>query len=155
MQYEEWVIMSDVRKHPTTLADATRAYVEATSSSVHFLIAENKWMAKELQMAKKGGELITMSAWVELKKAILDEVLSLETVMQALYSKFGIVHKAVVHLNGWKQRSARRACILSNMHTVVDYMQTWTMRYKGAPLHLPKMMKPIAIELKACIQSQI
>ena len=29
------------------------------------------------------------------------------------------------------------------------------MRYKGAPLHLPKMMKPRAVELKAHIQSQI
>ena len=43
-------------------------------------------------MAKQGGDLVTMSARVELKKAILDEVLSLDTVMRALYSKFGIVH---------------------------------------------------------------
>ncbi len=37
-----------VRKHPPALADATKAYVEATSSSVCFLIAENEQMAKEL-----------------------------------------------------------------------------------------------------------
>jgi len=40
------------------------------------------------------------------------------------------------------------------MHIVVDYMKTWTMRYKGAPLHLPKMMKPRMVEMKERIQSQ-
>ena len=47
-QFEERVIVFDVRKHPTTLVDATRAYAEATSSSFHFFIAENEQMAKEL-----------------------------------------------------------------------------------------------------------
>jgi len=42
---------------------------------------------------------------------------------------------------------------MTNLHAVVDYMQEWTMRYKGAPLHLPKMMKFSAVELKAHIQS--
>ena len=50
------MIVSDVRKHPTTLDDATRAYAEATSSNVRFLIVENKKMTKELQMTKQGGE---------------------------------------------------------------------------------------------------
>ena len=90
-----------------------------------------------------------------MKKAILDKVSSLETIMQVLYSKFGTVHKTVVHLNGLQQRSARRARILSNVHTAIDCMKTWTIRYKRAPLHLPKMMKPRAVELKACIRSQI
>ena len=90
-----------------------------------------------------------------MKNEILDEVLSLDTFMRALYSKFGTVHKAVFHLNGRQQRHPRRACILSNVHSVVDYMQTWTMGYKGAPLHLPKMMKPRVVELKARIRSQI
>jgi len=58
-------------------------------------------MAEELQMAKQGGELVITSALAELKKEIIDEVLSLETIMQALYSKFGTVHKVVAHLNGW------------------------------------------------------
>lgn len=44
---------------------------------------------------------------------------------------------------------------MSNLHTIVNRMQTWTMRYKGAPLHLPKMMNPMEGELKARIQSQI
>jgi hypothetical protein len=44
---------------------------------------------------------------------------------------------------------------LKNIHTVVDNMQAWMMKYKGAPLHLPKMMKVRVVELKACIQSQI
>jgi len=42
-----------------------------------------------------------------------------------------------------------------NIHVVVDEMQTWTMKYKGAPLHLPKMMRVNVVELKAHIQSQI
>ncbi len=44
---------------------------------------------------------------------------------------------------------------MEKLHVVVDYIQKWMMRYKGAPLHLPKMLKAIAVELKACIQSQI
>ena len=57
-------------------------------------------MAKELQTTKQG-ELVTKFTLAELKKEILDEVLSLDTVMWALYSKFCTVHKAVVHFNGW------------------------------------------------------
>jgi len=60
-------------------------------------------MVKELQTAKNGGELVIASARVELKKAILDEVLSLDIVMWALYSMFGTMHKAVIHLIGWQQ----------------------------------------------------
>ena len=112
-------------------------------------------MAKELQVAKKGGDFVTMSTWAELKKAILDEVLCLDIVMRALYSKFGTVHKAFIHLNGWQQRCAKRAHILTNIHDFVDYSQTWTMKYKGDPLHLLKMMRPNAVELKAHIRSQI
>ncbi len=52
MWFEEWVIVSDVRKHPYALVDATKAYAKATNSSVRFLIAENERMAKELQVAK-------------------------------------------------------------------------------------------------------
>ena len=61
-QVEERVIVSDMHRHLVALADATRVYVEATSSSVHFLIAENERMAKELQTAKHGEELVTTSA---------------------------------------------------------------------------------------------
>jgi len=38
VKFEERVVMSDLHKHPTTLFDATRAYDEANSLSVHFLI---------------------------------------------------------------------------------------------------------------------
>ena len=44
---------------------------------------------------------------------------------------------------------------MENVNVVVDYMQTWTMRYKADPFHLPKMMKPRAVEQKARIRSQI
>jgi len=40
-----------------------------------------------------------------------------------------------------------------NVHDIVDDMQTWMMKYKGAPLHLPKMMTANVVELQACIQS--
>ena len=48
VQYEERVIVFDLRKHPAALADATRAYSEATRSSVCFFIDENERIAKEL-----------------------------------------------------------------------------------------------------------
>ena len=60
-------------------------------------------MAKELQAAKQGGEQVTTSSREELRRAILDEVLPLKTVMWNLYFKFVTVHKIVVHLNGWQQ----------------------------------------------------
>ena len=101
-KFAEWLIVSDMRKHPIALADATRAYAKATSSSVHFLIAENRLMAKELQTTKQGGERVTASARAELNKEILDEVSSLETVMWVLYSKFGTMHKKVLDINSWQ-----------------------------------------------------
>lgn len=94
--------MTDVHKHLAALANATRVYAKATSSSVHFLIAENDRMKKELQKSKQGGDLVTVSTQAKLKKALLDEVLSVDIVMRALYSKFGTMHMAVVHLNGWQ-----------------------------------------------------
>jgi len=81
MKFEERVIVSNVCKNRATLANVTKAYAKVTSSSVRFLITENKCMAKELQAAKQGGEQGTSSAREELKRAILDEVSSLETIM--------------------------------------------------------------------------
>lgn len=48
-----------------------------------------------------------------------------------------------------------KALILSNLHFVVNHMQTWTMRYKGTLLHLLKMIKPRVVDQNAHIQSQI
>jgi len=42
-----------------------------------------------------------------------------------------------------------------NMHDATDGMQTWTMKYKGSPLHLPKMIRFNAVDLKARIRIQI
>ena len=56
------MIMSDMPKHPTALADTTKAYAKATRLSVCFLIAENERMAKALQMTKQGGEFVIASA---------------------------------------------------------------------------------------------
>ena len=41
-QVEKLVIVSNIHKHLAALVDATRVYAKATSSSVHFLIAENE-----------------------------------------------------------------------------------------------------------------
>jgi len=41
------MIMSYVWRHPASLVNAMKAYVEATSSSVKFMIVENERMAKE------------------------------------------------------------------------------------------------------------
>lgn len=90
-----------------------------------------------------------------MRRVIFYEVSSLETVMRKLYFRFVTVHKSFVHLSGWKQCYARRECILSDLHTTVDHMQIWKIRYKGAPFHMPKMMKPSAVNLKACIRSKI
>ena len=49
---KERVIVSDVRRHPTAMADETKAYVEATSSNVNLLLVENDKMANELQAAR-------------------------------------------------------------------------------------------------------
>jgi len=84
VQFEEKVIVFNVRRHPAALADATRAYAEATSSSVRFLKAKNEHMAKELQAAKQGEEQLTTSARENFRRAILDEVSSLDTVVQKL-----------------------------------------------------------------------
>lgn len=100
-------------------------------------------------MAKKGGDMMTMSALDKLKNALLDQVLSFDTIMQALYSNFATMHKAVVHLNRWQQQCARRVHTMTNIHAAINDIQTWTMKYKGAPLHLAKMMRPNAVELKA------
>jgi len=68
-------------RHPTALDNATKAYGEATNSSVRFLIDENECMAKELQVGKKGEEKVTACAREELRKVIPDEVSSLKIVM--------------------------------------------------------------------------
>lgn len=45
---EERVMVSDVSKHPVTMANASKAYTESTSSSVKFLLAENDQLENEL-----------------------------------------------------------------------------------------------------------
>jgi len=57
-------------------------------------------MAKELQVAKQGGDQVTTSAKADLMRTILNEVSSLDTVMQTLYSRFITMHKSVFHPNG-------------------------------------------------------
>ena len=44
---EERVIILDVRRHPASMAKASKAYAKATSSIIKFLIAENDQMVKD------------------------------------------------------------------------------------------------------------
>jgi len=93
--------MSNVRRHPASLVNATKAYTKVNSSSVRFLIDENERMAKELQADKQGEEQVTTSSKAELRKGIIDEVSSLKTVMRKLYFSFITMHNSDVHLNDW------------------------------------------------------
>jgi len=65
---KESVIMSYVRKHPVTMADATMAYARATSSNVKFLLAKNEQMENNLQAGKQKIEQSARSAMAEMRK---------------------------------------------------------------------------------------
>jgi len=79
--FEEQSIVSDVKRHPSSLADVTKAYTEAMSSSVKFLITDIECMAKKLQVARQSKEQSTGSTKVEMKKEILSKLSTLETIM--------------------------------------------------------------------------
>jgi len=55
---KERVIVSDTRRHPTTLSEAILTYTGATSSYVTYLMAENEQLAKILWDSKKEVEKI-------------------------------------------------------------------------------------------------
>jgi len=63
------------------MAEASKAYSKATSSTVKFLIAENDRMVKNLQEAKKIVEKSTGSTMTEMKRAIVVKILNLEATM--------------------------------------------------------------------------
>jgi len=46
---KEMVIVSDTKKYPTSLVEASLTYAGATSSNVKFMLAENEKMAKNLE----------------------------------------------------------------------------------------------------------
>jgi len=94
------VIVLDVQRHPGALGDATKDYVEAMSSSVRFLVAENEHMTKELQATKQREEQSIGSAKSKMNMAILSKVLALETIMWRLYDTFITMHKVVVYVHG-------------------------------------------------------
>lgn len=48
---EERVIVADVRRHPTTIDNASKDYAKAISSTIKFLVEENDQMEKELHEA--------------------------------------------------------------------------------------------------------
>lgn len=103
------------------------------------MIEENECMVNEFQLAEKREEQSTGSAKAEMEMAILAEVLILQIVTWRLYDRFVTMDKEVVHLH--QQCYTKITGTLTSIYVVVDHIQTWKMRYKGAPLHLQKMMK--------------
>lgn len=97
------MIVSNVRRHLAALANASKAYAEAISSAIKFLIAENDRMAKDLQEARQSIDQFVGFAMVEMRKSMLTEVSTLETTMRKMYGIFFTMHKTVVHLYGSQQ----------------------------------------------------
>ena len=98
---KERVIVPYVRKHTVAMADATMAYVGATSSNVKFMLEENEHIPKNFQVARQKSEKSTGSTMAEMRKVILTKVSTLEATMQKIYNRFVTVHKAVFHLFGF------------------------------------------------------
>ncbi len=84
---------------------------------------------------------------VEMRKFILVIVSKLETTMRKLYDELFTMHKEVFRVHVLQQRSKEFVQTLRNIHATITHVEEWKMQYKGAPLHLPKMMKP-QIELE-------
>ena len=100
------------------MVEASKAYVEAMSLTIKFLITENDRMAKDLQEAMQRVEKFAGSAMTEMKKVIVAEISTLEATMRTMYRIFFIMHKVVIHLYGF-QRIARRQPKLSKIFTLL------------------------------------
>ena len=89
---KERVRAPDTRKHLATLAEATLAYVGATSSNIKYLLVENEQLTKNLQAARQGEkqsrEQSAVSAMAEMRKVILVVASRLDTTMWKLYDEF-------------------------------------------------------------------
>lgn len=105
--FEELLIVSYLRRHPTTLVDATKAYAEAMSLSVNLFIEKSECMAKEFQVARRREEELIGSTRAEMEREILSQVSSPERVTQRLYDRFITVHKAFFHLHGHQKRCSK------------------------------------------------
>lgn len=68
------VIVPDVRRHPISISEALKAYVESIRLIVKFLIIENQRMTKDLQEVMKRTKKSVGSAMGEMKKEILVEI---------------------------------------------------------------------------------
>ena len=124
------------------MADASKAYAEAMSSTIKFFLVENDRMENELQEAKQRTKYSAGFAMPEMRKLTLAEVSTLETTMRKLYDRFVTMHKVVVHIFGSQRYSTKIIQTLRYIHNVIPHVHEWTMRYKGSLLHFPKIMKP-------------
>lgn len=78
------MVVSDVRKHPTPMDDASKAYAESMRSTVKFLLSQNDQMEKDLQESRQKTEQSKGSAMVEMRKVILAKLATLQTTMWKL-----------------------------------------------------------------------
>lgn len=92
----ERVIVADTRRDPEAIASTNLAFAGAVKSNTQCLMAENKQLAKNLQVARKEVEQLrattqnTASAQVhleEMKVATLHEVSGLGETMRDLYEE--------------------------------------------------------------------
>jgi len=107
--FEERVIVLDVRRHLATMVDASKAYVEAMSSTINFLLEENDRMEKDLQEVSQRIEQFVGYAKEEIRKEIHAKVLTLETTIWKSYDIFVTMHKVVVHLYGFQYEDFRNS----------------------------------------------
>lgn len=103
------------------MAEASKAYVDATSLTVKFLVAKNDRMAKELQEAKKRSEQPAGSTMIEMKKEIVVETSTLEATMQIVYN---ICHRPQSDCPSlqFHQQCVQIAQTLKGIHTSIVHM---------------------------------
>lgn len=140
MHTKERVIVPNDRRYLVSMAKASKAYAEATSSMVKFLITENDRMMKELQDAKQRTKQFVGSSTSEMKKEMAVEIANLEATMQIMYRRFVTMNEVVFHLYDFRSSVCKHPK-LSNIHISIAHMQKWTMRYKGPPIFFHKRMK--------------
>ena len=110
-------------------------------------MAENKYLAKNLQATRKGVEQLsaevqnTSFAHVyleELKETILSEVSTMGETMQSLYEEFVTMHKEFFHLHGLQHKCKDDVKTLKVVQSTVASMHEWSTQYKWALLELGK-----------------
>ena len=119
---KERSIVSNVRKHPFTMVNATMDYAGTTSSNIKFLLEENVHMENNMQAIMKWVEQSTGSAMAKMRKVILAEVSTLEATMRKLYDGFVTMHKVVFHLYDFQKWCRKVVQTLKDIHVVIAHV---------------------------------